>query len=349
MLTIILTTLLCVMVPFRNITHAQMQNSTNRMPQGLINGPTKAERIVVNFPMGVGLLYVSGLSNNIVGIQTRSMHIYNQKLGNFYQQISPSLANLVDIGAIGATNIETVLKLNPDLVLTHEYDQQSSALFNVLHKNKVPTLLMKAMNGNLDDWLEAVEIFSKATNTEARATTYSDYLRTCIELVHQRTQHISQKDKPKVAFINTNRGNMILRGSRTRFMFHMLKLVGADTMDEGEDPSDSNTCAEMLFKFDPAIIIDDSRSNEFYSAAWWDMLKPVKNNRVYKTPQDDDQAWVTNWSQPTYSPLGLLWLAKIVHPGLFADVDLKKEHEKLCKILYGKSLSEMFPRTLKNL
>jgi iron complex transport system substrate-binding protein len=334
--------ILLILITFITLT------TTLSWAQGLVNGPTKAERIVVNFPMGIGLLYVSGLSNNIVGIQVRSMHIYNGHLGEFYQRISPNFKKLVDIGGTGTTNIESVLKLNPDLVLTHEPEAQSGALFNVLHKNKIPTIHMKAMNGNLDDWLEAVQSFAKATNTEARATAYSSYMKECIELITNRTKHISPKDKPKVAFINTNRGNMILRGVRTRFMFHMLKLVGAATMADGEDPADSNTCAEMLFKFDPIIIIDDSRSNEFYSAAWWDMLKPVKNNKVYKTPQDDDQAWVTNWSQPTYSPLGLLWLAKIVHPKLFSDVDLKKEHEKFCNILYGESLSDMFPKALKD-
>ena len=250
--------------------------TTNGTPQGLLNGPTKAKRIVVNFPMGIGLLYVSGISNNVVGIQTRSMHIYNNELGKFYKKISPEFANLVDIGAIGSTNIETVLKLNPDLVLTHEHDPQSSALYNVINNNKIPILLMKAMNGNLKDWLEAVDIFSKVTNTEARGEAYSSYLRETVELIYNRTKHISKKDRPKVAFINTNRGNMILRGSRTRFMFHMLNLVGAKTMAEGEDPSDSNTCAEILFRFNPEIIIDDSRSNEFYSATWWEMLKPVK-------------------------------------------------------------------------
>ena len=91
----------------------------------------------------------------------------------------------------------------------------------------------------------------------------------------------------------------------------------------------------MLFKFDPQIIIDDSRSDEFYKAEWFKLLKPVKEGKIYKTPQDDKQAWVTNWSQPTYSCLGLLWLAKIFHPETFADVDIEKEHKYFCeKLIY---------------
>ena len=323
---------------FMYTTHIFAANHFNGR-EGLINGPTKAERIVVTFPMSVGLLYICDLANNIVGMQTRTMHLHNQKFGEFYQTISPKLAETTDIGAIGASNIETVLRLSPDLVMTQTYDSSVSAMINVLNKNKVPVLMLQASNGSVTDWLRTVEVIGEATGRKSRTDAYIKHYEDCLNLVKSRVANIPLNSRPKVALVNTNRGNMILRGSRTRFLYDLMERAGAKLMERGEDPADSGACAEILFAFDPDIIIDDSRSNEFYNASWWNLLKPVKENKVYLTPQDDPQAWVTNWSQPTYSALGLLWLAKIIHPETFKDIDLKKEHDKFCKLMYGRTLS----------
>jgi len=307
--------------------------------EGLINGPTNAKRIVVTFPMSVGLLYICDLANNIVGIQTRTMYLHNQEFGEFYRIISPKLAETTDIGSIGASNIETVLRLKPDLVMTQTYDTSVSAMINVLSKNKVPVLMLQASNGSIKDWLRTVAVIGEATGRKNRTDAYIKHYEDCINLVESRVKLIPESARPKVALVNTNRGNMILRGSRTRFLYDLMEKAGAKLMERGEDPADSGACAEILFSFNPDIIIDDSRSNEFYSASWWNLLKPVKENKVYLTPQDDPQAWVTNWSQPTYSALGLLWLAKIIHPESFKDIDLKKEHDKFCELMYGRTLS----------
>ncbi len=292
----------------------------------LKNGPTKAQRIIIAHPPTVGLIYICGLSNNMVGCPIRSMGIkLDRKLDTFYSTITPNIAKAVDIDS--DVNKETLLSLNPDLVISSNVISAYGSLNELLEKSKIPYIAIPTMDGTLEDWFQCVKIIGEATNTSNRTEKYIEYYRKCVELVESRVNNIPLNKRPKVALINTHGGNMILRGSRTKFLRNLMKIAGATLLEDGEDPSTMSKCAEILFEFDPEIIIDDSRSSEFYDAEWFNLLKPVKEGRVHKTPQDDKQSWVTNWSQPAYSCLGLLWMAKIFHPEVFKDVDIEKEHK----------------------
>ena len=292
----------------------------------LKNGPTKAQRIVIAHPPTIGLIYICGLSNKIIGCPMRSMGInFDKKLDTFYSTISPNLANAVDVGV--NVNYETLLSIKPDLVVTSSIISMYGSLNEILDNSKIPYIAVPTMDGSLEDWLESVKIIGEATNRTNQTNKYIEYYKKCLTIVESRIKNIPFKKRPKVALINTHSGNMILRGSRTKFFRNIMKIAGARILEDGDDPSSFSKCAEILFEFEPEIIIDDSRSNEFYNTDWFKELKPVKEGRIYKTPQDDKQSWITNWSQPTYSCLGLLWLAKMFHPEVFKDIDIEKEHK----------------------
>ena len=292
----------------------------------LKNGPTKSQRIVIAHPPTIGLIYICGLSNNIIGCPMRSMGInLDRKLDNFYSTLSPNLANAIDVGS--NVNYETLLSIKPDLVVTSNVISTYGSLNKMLDDSKIPYIAVPTMDGSLEDWLESVRILGEATNRTDKTNKYIEYYKKTVAIVESRIKNIPFEKHPKVALINTHGGNMILRGSRTKFLRNLMKIAGARILEDGDDPSSFSKCAEILFEFEPEIIIDDSRSNEFYNSDWFKQLKAVKEGRIYKTPQDDKQSWVTNWSQPTYSCIGLLWMAKIFHPEVFEDIDIEKEHK----------------------
>ena len=304
-------------------TYAEEKNNQKYC---LKNGPTKSQRIVIAHPPTVGLIYICGLSNRIIGCPMRSMGInLDRKLDIFYSTISPNLEKAVDIGV--NVNYETLLSIKPDLVITSNVISTYGSLNEMLDNSKIPYIAVPTMDGSLEDWFESVKIIGEVTNKTDKTKEYIEYYKKCVAIVESRVKNIPLEKRPKVALINTHGGNMILRGSRTKFFRNLMKIAGARILEDGEDPSSFSKCAEILFEFEPEIIIDDSRSNEFYNIDWFKQLKPVKEGKIYKTPQDDKQSWITNWSQPTYSCIGLLWLVKIFHPEVFKDIDIEKEHK----------------------
>ncbi|MBU1107021.1 MAG: ABC transporter substrate-binding protein [Candidatus Riflebacteria bacterium] len=295
------------------------------------------ERIVVLYPMPFGIVFVLDLEDRIASIPKMQIGMPDNKLGKFYLTFAPGLANAVDVGLSSSPNLETLLKTDPDLVLGSETDEHSSTALKVLRENKVPILLLKGGFGSVEEWLSAINKMGKATGRLERAQQYDAFFRQRLKLVQDRLAEVPLAKRPKVALLNTAGSQMIIRGSRTSFAYDLISLAGGRLMEKGDDPAESAGCAELMFAFDPDLIIDDSKIDVFYKASWWNSLRAVQEKKVYKTPADDKQAWITNWFLSTYSPVGLLWLAKIIHPEKFKDIDLQAEHKAFCQMMYGRS------------
>lgn len=294
------------------------------------------QRIVTLFPQAFGIVFILGLQERIAGLSKIATGIAANKLDKFYETFAPGLLSAADIGQSRAPNIETILKTNPDLVLSSSVDSRSSTAIKVMNENKIPVLLLSAGFGTVDQWLEAVNTMASATGTIERARAYEAFFRQRISMVAERLGDIPVEKRPKVALINTMGNQMAIRGAYSSFGYSLIALAGGRLMEKGDDPADSSGCAELMFAFDPDLIIDDAKLDTFHKSSWWGSLRAVKENRVYKTPADDKQAWVTNWFLPTYAPVGLLWLAKKIHPEKFADIDLRDEHELFCNMIYGR-------------
>lgn len=294
------------------------------------------ERIAVLYPLSFGIVFILDLSANVACVPTMLIGIADGKLGSFYSTFAPGLATVADVGQPTTPNLETILKTKPDFIIASKATEHSTAVIKVLRDNDINVLQLSAGFGSIEEWLEAVNIMASATGKVERAQEYEAFFRQRLNLVKKRITDIPFEKRPKIALVNTTGSQMIIRGSRTTFGYDLISLAGGRLMEKGDDPADSAGCAELMFSFDPDIIIDDAKVDIFYKASWWDSLRAVKEKKVYKTPADDKQAWITNWFLSTYSPVGILWLAKKIHPEKFADIDLRAEHEAFCKMLYGK-------------
>lgn len=294
-------------------------------------------RIALLFPQVIGIVFILDLAPSLVAVPKNQIGIADQEPGLFYSSFAPALAKTLDIGNASTPSVETLLKADPNLILASKAYSHTDMLLKVAEENKMAILRLEAGFGNIHNWISAVNEVAHATGRKTKAEAYTDFLKQKIELIQARLADTPFEKRPKVVLINTSGNQMIVRGARTTFGYELILAAGGRLMQHGKDPADSAGCAELLFSYDPDIIIDDSKVDIFYRASWWQELRAVKKGRVFKTPADDKQAWLTNWFLSTYSPLGLMWLAKIIHPQKFADINLKAEHEAFCTMLYGRT------------
>ena len=291
-----------------------------------------AERVVVTFPQSMGLVYIMGISDKVVGIPAQKLNIKDGRLGDFYSKYSPNLASATDVGFIGAVNMETVLKLQPDLVIASKNLPTAQDNNSFLREQGIEVLELGGRYGDINGWLQVVKECCNAINKPERAEAYCDIWNKNLALVKERLAKIPADKRVKVTLINSNGGEITVRGSRSQFTIELIKLAGGMVMEGEETPQDTAACAELVFKFDPDIIIDD------YSATgrapdWIQYLRAVKNEKVYQIPIDDAQAWITNWAFNAYSPIGLVWFAKTFYPEQFADIDLDRLHTEFCNTI----------------
>ena len=113
-------------------------------------------RLVVLFPQSLGLSYILGLGNNIVGMPFQRLSLRADDLCDFFKAYSPNIADAVDVGNPGSPNTETILRLKPTLVFSAVHVPASVKLNAFLSEKGVQVLGLKAGFGNVDDWLEVV-------------------------------------------------------------------------------------------------------------------------------------------------------------------------------------------------
>ena len=292
------------------------------------------ERVIVTYPQTFGLVYIMGISDKIVGIPSSKLRIKDGKLGPFYSQYSPNLASATEVGAVGAVNMETVLKLQPDLIICSKSLPTAKETNQFFKDHNIRILDIEARFGSVDDWLNLVKLCCKEVGKPERGENYVNLWKKNLALVSERLGKIPENKRIKVTLINSYGGEITVRGSRSRFTIEMIKLAGGKVMDGKENPSDSSACAELVFNFDPDVLIDDY-SETGNAPEWIQYLRASKNGRVLKMPYDDKQAWITNWTFNAFSPIGLVWLAKSFYPEEFADIDLHKIHEEFCNVVLG--------------
>ena len=99
----------------------------------------------------------------------------------------------------------------------------------------------------------------------------------------------------------------------------------------------SHLTVEQIMNWDPDIIfMGRMNSVEIITDnPAWSGIKAVRDGRVYLSPSG-----VFNWDYGSENILLLLYLAKTIHPDLFADLDMEKEVHDYYKTFYGFELSQ---------
>ena len=299
--------------------------------------PEKVERLVIVFPQSFGLAYILGLGNNIVGMPLRRIGLQKQSDSKFMQAVAPNMNKAVDVGNPGQPNTETILGLKPDLVFSAIHVPASQKLNELLRSSGISVLGLKAGFGGIKDWLSAVELAGKASCREKQAQKYINMFNKNLEYVKERVAKISKK--PKVLLINSGDGQTTIRGGRTKFVFELIEAAGGQTIEQVKGNDNIAPNLEVILQFDPDVVITDSLKHT-KDWTWWNEVRAVKNNRVYVAPIDDPSVIMTGWVNNMYAPLAILWIAKSIHPDLFKDLDLDKEHDKFCAEIFGFSVNK---------
>ena len=251
--------------------------------------------------------------------------------------VAPNIDTAVEVGNPGQPNTETILSLKPDLVFSAIHVPASQKLNEFLRSSGIPVLGLKAGFGGINDWLSAVELAGKATRREEQAQKYINMFKKNLDYVKEQVRNIEKK--PKVLLINSGDGQTTIRGGRTKFVFELIEAAGGQTIEQVEGSENGSPNLEEILKFDPDVIITDNM-NHMKNWDWWPRLRAVKEKRVYVTPIDDPSVIMTGWVNNMYGPLGLLWIAKSIHPEVFKNMNIEKEHENFCMEIFGFNISK---------
>jgi iron complex transport system substrate-binding protein len=257
-------------------------------------------RIVSHVPGITETLFALGLGDKIVG-------------DSEYCDYPEAAKTKPKIGGYFTPNIEEIVAMRPDIVLTDGYVPE---LITKLDSLGIPLAVIdpKDINGILRD----IELLGNVTGSQKEATELTSDMKKRIDAV---VNEVSSASRPSVFYVfdatDTTKPWTAGPGS---FVDALINMGGGKNVAASSSDPWIQFNMEGLVDADPEILLVDSHMGtavispeELKKLPGWQNLTAVKENRIYTIDGD-----LVNRSGPRIVQ-GLEDIAKILHPELFQD------------------------------
>ena len=269
--------------------------------------PGTANRIVVANGNAAELLVAIGAGDRIVGV-TDSV--------KGYPVLKDRFGSLPSIGSWQAPDVETILSLSPDVIITYGTTKPKNA-------DKITAANITLV------YLDCYRINTLANDTRqlgiltgdpSGAERYAGFLEPLITMVSDRTANLTEEEKPKVYFESYSDWTAQAAGSGGDLL---VQVTGGRNIAGMLNASAPKVSAEWVLQENPSLIfkvVSQSRQEEDYAVLQEEIagrpglssLPAAKEGGIYLFS-----------NEMVYGPrafTGMLAMAKLEHPGLFADV-----------------------------
>lgn len=288
--------------------------------------PNKPKAIAVGVTIMPHMIYaLQGRGDNMVAMTKPAFTGYKDSI---MYAMSPEIEKAVDTTSLGdKVNMEALMKLNPDMAFIWQGEEDKA---QQLESMGVPTVILKSAK-NWDELKSLITMSGEALNCQENAKKLCAMIDDSQSYVASKKDQIaklSDNDKPKTLhFQYVEQLQIYGKGMNPG----IAESVGGRNIKLTGSSADTNKpTMEEILEYNPDIIFisnfDDFTPEDFYNnkikGQDWSQVNAVKNHRVYKVPKG-----LYRWAPPNSieKPLYVKWMAKIVQPEIFKDVDMDKE------------------------
>lgn len=274
------------------------------------------------FAMGEARTIANNLPPNLGGPRWRFQYV-----------VAPHLAGLPVIQMSRAPNVEGVIELSPDVVLT--MDRTTIDLFSRTH---IPVIFLSWQQP--DDVKAAMRLLGNLYGKQEAADAYNRYFDEAMARVGARVGKLRDDQRPRVLYADLRR----LTQPHKIAEWWIAKSGGRSVTDDGRIREAFNFSIEQVLDWDPEVII--ATTEEQVAEAYKDVrlanVAAIRNKRVYAMPMG-----VHVWGNRTVEqPLTVLWAAKAIHPELFGDVVMEDEVQSFYKTFFKTDISRADASTI---
>lgn len=303
--------------------------------------------IAIPWPWSSFIFALDGKADRISTMSATALASYKSSM---FQRLAPGLANSKtnyindqnkDGGVFGTLNAEEIAKINPSMVLI--YEREKNTMLPVLESVNIPTVVIQY--GGIPEMQKGLLLLGDILGEHAKknANTIVNWHVNTEKLIKDRLKNLPENKRPKVLHFYNGK---ILRPAARLYDNKMIETAGGRNVaaSKANLGGAEQVSFEQVLAWDPDIILvgnfADHKPEDVYSNKLaernWQQLKAVKNKRVYKVPMG-----IYRWDAPnTETHLFQLWLAKMMHPDLFADISLEKYTRDFYKTLFNHNLTD---------
>ena len=238
---------------------------------------------------------------------------------------------------------EKILACNPDIVISEFEDvEKEDALQEQLG---VPVITLKAgARGVFDEaFYGSMELLGKIFDREEKAAQLVEFVQSEAAEITARTAGIAEEDKPSVYICglgNWGTTNHLMTAEKyVSFQVANVKNVLADTGAKGIQPIEEEKFVElgdsMDIMFFDAAAVKNIKPLYQEEPTMFDTCKAWQNGEVYL-----EMAYNAYYTNFEIALLNTWFIAKIVYPEQFEDIDLTDKANEITKMFLGQELAE---------
>lgn len=279
-----------------------------------LSGPVRRV-VTIPLPAASMMVAVNGGPEVLVGMNAASRTAID---GTYLGAAYPELLTIpTDVaGAEFAPNVESVLALEPDVVI--QWGDRGPGIVDPLQAAGLT--VVQLTYGTQSDLEGAITLYGELLGKQQRSQAILDWMAD----TQARLQvDLPATDPPTVLYLRGATDGLHAAG-RASYRQYFIDLAGARNVAEDLDADEVTIDVEQLLAWDPDILLVGNfgpvTPRDLYTDPALATLAAVRDRRIYKIPLGGYR-----WDPPSQeSPLMWQWLAGLVHgtgaPGLRAEV-----------------------------
>ncbi|CAH0541942.1 ABC transporter substrate-binding protein [Vibrio marisflavi] len=304
--------------------------------------PNHIQRAVILEHHTLDVAVELGATSQIVGV----VRNWQSLLGSDFARLAPQITRLPTPGDLTSVNLEELLSLHPDVVFMSNYapeqmvkQVQSVGIpvvrmsFFVSNASQRTSFNPDIANGPKAYWQgmkQGITLLGKIFGREKEANALEHQMDVTQHIIHSRIKDLSKAQQTRLYMANPDM-NTYGSGKFTGVM--MAESGGFNVAHTIHGYGEVSM--EQVLAWNPQVIFVQSRYRDIVpgieSDPAWQKIDAVKSHRLFISPE-----YVKPWGHPAPESfiLGELWMAKKLHPKLFADVDLKQRVDEFYRQFY---------------
>ncbi|MFE5072604.1 ABC transporter substrate-binding protein [Streptomyces halstedii] len=278
------------------------------------------------------LAAVDGGYDRIVGINESTLTANRQ--GVFGTLFPASKTTTTIAGADFVPNVETIMKLAPDVVL--QWGDMGDEVIAPLESAGLKVIgLTYGTQEMMETW---ITIFGTLLGKGERATALLDRMHDEDAKVRALVDPYRKAAAQKVLYLKAaSDGYTTATGSD--YMTHWTELAGGVNVAHDIAADSPQVSTEQILSWDPDVILlsafDEKAPADLFGDKAFSPVRAVRDRRVYKVPLGGYR-----WDPPCCeSPLMWRWTAQILHPEIASRNGLRAQIKDTFDLLYGYGIS----------
>lgn len=246
---------------------------------------------------------------------------------NWLMQAMPQLQEIPDYGNFDEVNIEELLKADADVIISPteapEANKKMRELGMPVYVDGAVDSSLPALESSTVELMAVAELIGE-TN---KANEYLQWRQELLDLVDERVADIPETERKVALAINASVNNV---WNNTYTVGACIELAGGinAAADMFEGTYYGELSAEEILAIDPDFMFQNTSVRQYgeelqgyflelQADERYNGVTAIANGDVYIMPRG-----LSNWNGDSELGLGVITMAKIMYPNLFADIDV---------------------------